>query len=87
MEKEKRAQEDLHHKSHPDKKIKITFEEYHRISVMIVAAIREKEREGQEAVTQSEIINDIVKEMEVDDRAGTSMEKALETSKKVANCI
>jgi hypothetical protein len=87
MEKQKRAQETKNAQSQPDKKIKITFEEYSRISILIVGAIKERERQGEEAVTQSEIINDIVKQLEVDDGAGTSMDKALETSKKVANCI
>ena len=55
--------------------------------MLIVATIKAREREGSESVTQSEIINDIVKQLEVDESHGTSMERALETSKKVANCI
>ena len=87
MEEEKRAQETQAAQSQPERKVKITFEEYQRISVLIVATIKAREREGSESVTQSEIINDIVKQLEVDESHGTSMERALETSKKVANCI
>ena len=38
-------------------------------------------------MTQAEIINEIFKQIEVDEGQGTSMQRALETSKKVANCI
>ena len=55
--------------------------------MLIVGMIKEREREGMDSVTQSEIINEIVKQLEVDENHGTSMERALETSKKVANCI
>ena len=87
MEEEKRAQEAQAQQSQPERKVKITFEEYQRISVLIVATIKAREREGSDSVSQSEIINEIVKQLEVDESHGTSMERALETSKKVSNCI
>lgn len=44
MEEEKRAQENQANASQPDKKVKITYDEYQRICVMIVDAVKEKER-------------------------------------------
>ena len=86
MEEEKRAQENQANASQPDKKVKITYDEYQRICVMIVDAVKEKER-NEQSVTQSDIINEVVKRLEVDEGHGSSLERALQTSKKVANCI
>jgi adenylate kinase family enzyme len=55
---------------------------------MIISVFKELERAGVENVQQSEIINRMVHKIEIesDDRA-TSVEKSIETSKKVANVI
>lgn len=72
----------------PSKKVKISFEEYQKLSFMIVQAMKEFESQGQENVQQSDIINRMVQKLEIENTdAATSVEKSIETSKKVANVI
>ena len=44
MEEQKRAAEVQKKQTQPEKKVKITFEEYQRISWLIVHAIKEREK-------------------------------------------
>ena len=55
---------------------------------MIVTAMKEFEAQGQENVQQADIINRLVQKLEVENmEASTSVEKSIETSKKVSNVI
>jgi hypothetical protein len=55
---------------------------------MIVQAMKEFESAGQENVQQADIINRMVQKLEIENTdAATSVEKSIETSKKVANVI
>lgn len=55
---------------------------------MIVTTMKEFEAQGQENVQQADIINRMVQKIEVESmEATTSVEKSIETSKKVSNVI
>ena len=68
-------------------KVKITFDEYQRLSVLITGILKKFEHEGQESVQQSEVVNRVIQSIVLDEGAGTSVEKAAETAKKVSNVI
>ena len=70
-----------------EKKVKITYEEFQRLSMLIVGAIKELEHEGQESAAQAEIMNRVIQKIVQDDSTVMSVEKAAESAKKVANCI
>lgn len=55
--------------------------------MLIVGAVKEFEKEGQESALQSDIINKVIQEIVKVEGQGTSVEKAAETAKKVTNCI
>jgi len=61
-----------------DKKVKITYTEFTTLTQLIVHTIRQFEKEsGMESVSQSDIINKLVQQIEVEDNIqGTSMERA-----------
>lgn len=72
----------------PTKKVKISFDEYQRLSYLIVATMKEFEAQAQEHVQQAEIINRMVQKLEIENtEASTSVERSIETSKKVSNVI
>ena len=71
----------------PEKKTKITYEEYLQLSELIVTILKEFESEGFESCVQSEIVNKVIQKIVVQDSQGTSMAKSLETTKKITNCI
>ena len=48
------------------KKVKISFEEYQRISTLIVGVMKEFEAQGFENIQQSELINKMVHKLEVE---------------------
>ena len=54
---------------------------------MIIAKMKDYERKGQENVQQYEIVDQIVKDIEMVDNRETSLEKSLETKKKVQQVI
>ena len=71
-----------------NKKVKITFDEYQRLSFMIVQVMKEFETTNDVNIQQADIINKMVQKLEVENLdAGTSVERSIETSKKVANVI
>lgn len=70
-----------------DKKVKITYEDYQRISLIIAGELKTAENAGDESLQQSEIVNKVLHKIVLDEGAGTSVEKAAETAKKIANCI
>lgn len=69
------------------KKVKITYDEYHRIAQLILLTFKSVEKEGQTSVSQADIVNKLVQKLEIEDGNGTSVEKAHETSKKIQNVI
>ena len=72
----------------PAKKVKISFDEYQRMSYLIVAVMKEFEAQGLENVQQADVINRMVQKLEIESTsASTSVERSIETSKKVSNII
>jgi hypothetical protein len=70
------------------RKVKISFDEYQRLSLMIVAVMKEFESNKQENVQQSDIINRMVQKLEIEsNEAATSIERSVQTSQKVQNVI
>lgn len=68
--------------------MKISWEEYRKLSLMIVAIMKDFERAGMENVVQAEVINGMVRKIEIESPdVSTSVEQSIETSKKVANVI
>ena len=70
-----------------EKKVKITFDEYQRLSKLIVGYLNQLEKTGQESVQQSEIVNKVIQTLVMDNATGTSMERAAEMTKKITNTI
>ena len=68
-----------------NKKTKITYEEFQKITKDIVDMLRAYEKENEmESVTQAEIVNQLTAKLElVEGVAGTSVERAIETSRKI----
>ena len=87
MEAEQRNQQNAQAPAASEKKTKLTYEEYTRISMIIIKIVQEFEREGQEPVQQSEILNKVMQKIVVDENAGTSISKSADTVKKIGNCI
>jgi hypothetical protein len=71
-----------------NKKVKITFDEYKKLSIMVIHAMKECERAGDENVQQQQIVDRLVKDIELNqsDRH-TSVDRAEETMNKVNNVI
>jgi hypothetical protein len=60
------------------RKVKISFDEYQRLSLMIVAVMKEFESNKQENVQQSDIINRMVQKLEIEsNEAATSIERSV----------
>ena len=58
------------------------------MSYLIVTVMKEFEANGSENVQQADIINRMVQKLEIENmEASTSVEKSIETSKKVSNVI
>ena len=53
----------------------------------IVGCLKDFEREGQESVSQADVVNRVIQKVVIEEGAGTSVEKAADTAKKVGNCI
>jgi len=47
-------------------RVRISYEEYQRLSMMIVAVMKEFEREGRENVQQKDILDKITRRIEID---------------------
>ena len=69
------------------RKVKITFEEYEKLSKLIVSTIKTFERDGHDSIAQHEVVNSLVQRIEIDDGNQTSIEQSVETSKKIQNVI
>jgi hypothetical protein len=70
-------------------KVKLTYDEYQRLALLITDTIKAFEAEqGVESVSQADIVNRLVTRLEVEEgAAGTSLERAEQTSHKIANVI
>ena len=66
----------------------MTFEELQKYTMMIMHVMKDLEFQGQENVQQSQVIDKMVHKLEVESHENsTSLEKSMETSRKVANVI
>jgi hypothetical protein len=64
--------------------VKISFDEYQKLSMQIVAVMKEYENNHHENVQQADIINRMVQKIELEsNEAATSAEKAIETGSKI----
>lgn len=70
------------------KKVKISFDEFRKLSIMIIQIMKDFERVGDENVRQGDIVEKMVQKIELESaERQTSIERSLETSKKVQNVI
>ena len=70
------------------KKVKISFDEFRKLAFMIIGIMKEFERAGDDNVRQGDIVEKMVQKIELDgSERQTSLERTLETSKKVQNVI
>lgn len=70
------------------KKVKISFDEFRKLSIMIITIMKDFERSGEENVRQGDIVDRMVQKIELEGtERQTSMEHAQETMKKVSNVI
>jgi hypothetical protein len=77
-------------KSKENKKVKITYDEYKKYAIMVTGIIKDMEREGQDSVVQSDVVNKLVQKLELEDGAAEGnacIERTLETTKKIQNVI
>jgi len=66
------------------KKVKISFDEYQKLSYLIVEVMREFEVQGRDNVQQNDIINRIVQKMLIDlSHEVSSEEKTVESTNKI----
>ena len=70
------------------KKVKISFDEFRKLSFMIISIMKDFERSGEENVRQGDVVDRMVQKIELEGtERQTSMEHAQETMKKVSNVI
>ena len=71
------------------RKIKITYDDYQKIAQMICKTVKQNEEQtGEESMSQADIVNRLVSRLEVEEgAAGTSLERAEQTSRKVQQVI
>ena len=68
--------------------MKISFDEFRKLSIMIISIMKEFERSGEENVRQGDVVDRMVQKIELEGtERQTSMEHAQETMKKVSNVI
>ena len=65
--------------------MKITFDDYQKLSFMIIAYLKEMERSGQDNVQQHSIVEEVIKR-EVT-QSNVTMEKTIELKKQIQNVI
>ncbi len=71
------------------RKIKITYDDYQKLAQMICKTVKQNEEQtGEESMSQADIVNRLVSRLEVEEgAAGTSLERAEQTSRKVQQVI
>lgn len=68
--------------------MKISFDEFRKLSIMIISIMKDFERSGEENVRQGDVVDRMVQKIELEGtERQTSMEHAQETMKKVSNVI
>ena len=91
MEAEERAKQrkkEAPTQSQPaEKKVKITWEEYQKLSIMICDIIKNNTDEDNDSMVQGEIVNRIAQKIVTEEGSAQSVEKMAETAKKIHNCI
>ena len=66
----------------------MTFEEYQRMAMMILSVMKEFEAMGQDSVQQTQIIDKMIRKIEIEsNQRNTSLERTVETQKKVSSVI
>ena len=66
------------------KKVKISFDEFKKLAFMIITIMKDFERQGEDNVKQGDIVDRMVQKIELESpERQTSMERTMETSKKV----
>ena len=66
----------------------MTYDEYQKYAFMIIQIMKEFELSGEENVRQQDIVEKMVQKIEIETaERQTSIEKSIETSKKVSNVI
>jgi hypothetical protein len=71
----------------PNQKIKISYEEYEKISFMIIKTMKDFEDAGEEMVAQNKIVDKVVLDIEIGQKDETSLEQTEITAKKVNSTI
>lgn len=62
----------------------MSYDEYKRFALMIVQIMKDFEGRGEDNVLQSDIIETMIQQIEIDTQERqTSVEKSIETSKKI----
>ena len=70
------------------KKVKISFDEFRKLSFMIISIMKDFERSGEENVRQGDVVDRMVQKIELEGtERQTSMEHAQKTMKKVSDVI
>ena len=70
------------------KKVRMVYEEYQKLAILIINKMKEFEREGNENIQQYELVDKIVRDVEAaDPHHHTSLEKVVETKRKVQQVI
>jgi DNA replication licensing factor MCM6 len=70
------------------KKVKISFDEFRKLSLMIISIMKDFERQGEDNVRQGDIVDRMVQKIELEsNERQTSIEHAQETTKMVSNVI
>jgi len=67
-------------------KVKITYDEYKKYAIMVTGIIKDLERDGQDSVVQSDVVNKLVQKLELEDGAAegnASIERTVQTTKKI----
>jgi len=67
-------------------KVKLSYDEYERLVFMIIKVFKDFEDAGEEQIQQNKIVDKVVRDIELASSA-TSVEKAVQTAKKVSSVI
>lgn len=75
--------------SQPEKKQKISFEDYQKISLQIISVMKEFEAQGGENVQQSNVVNRVIQKMMLEEDTGVeaTQEQAVKLSKIITNVV
>ena len=54
---------------------------------MVCQVVKDMQAAGEDSVSQAQVVNKLVQIMEIEEGSGTTLERSLETSKKINNVI